>query len=468
MKIMKRGSYAHPEVLAPLFAHFGANSVPVTDQETRTWVAVSDDGTCAGTAIVRLGKGSSWHLWYLGVLPQYQRLGVGEKLFTSIENEARESGISAIRTRTYARWAGMRHLLVKRGWAFANAHMGEHHDGIEEEWLLPLRREPLRVVLVGANPCGRGAELAAAMKEQSTLVRIVGVCDNDSEVLRSWNEVPTSTDVGTLLDSVDADAAVLALPHVAYQELRPEFLKRGIGLLHEKPLACSLSELLKLQDMLTKRPVPLVVGVQRRSHPSYVFLKHALQSKLPDSLEVRMSLGRPTEEVSPDSDKNNCWRMDSHLAGGGALIDIGYHAIDLVHFLLEAPLETISCNLWVGDRPANAGELETNATLIGRAGTTWVKIIVDRAGVKSESVVATGEIRWHADRTGVRKNGIQHFSCPGSWDLAVRGQIATFVDAYSSPIKTVSLWDHLAELRVIEQSRTIASIQGIGASEITT
>ena len=180
-----------------------------------------------------------------------------------------------------------------------------------------------------------------------------------------------------------------------------------------------------------------------------------------------MSLGRDIEEVGPNADARETWRNSARLAGGGALIDIGYHAIDLVHFLLDAPLATISCNLWVGDKPATGGELETAATLVGRAGNTWVKVVVDRAGVKSESVVATaGDVTWQADRTRVScDDGSPPFSCSGSWDMAVRGQIASLVIACSSSVDPYSLWDHLAGLRVIEQARTIASVQGLGAVE---
>ncbi len=467
MKIRKLESYDAPEVLSPLFANFGPEPLPPTDRPTLSWVAVAENGIYAATAIVRLDDDNRWHLWYVGVLPDFQRQGAGEKLFTVIEGAARESGSAAIRTRTYSRWTGMRKLLAKRGWTFVNATLGEHHDGVEEEWLLPLRREPLRVVLVGANSSGRGGELAVAINAMSPLVRLVGVCDVDPNVLRTWDGVLTSTSIDYLLDHVDADAAVLALPHSAYQHVRPACLRRGLGLFHEKPLACSLSELLELQDTLTHRPTPLIVGVQRRSHPSYVFLKRALQDNPPHSLVVRMSLGRSSEEIAPTAGAPRTWRNDSRLAGGGALIDIGYHAIDLVHFLLDAPLTTISCNLWVGNRPATGGELETAATLMGRAGNTWVKVVVDRAGSKLESVVAVGEAVWKADRTEVSRDGTLQFSCPGSWDMAMRGQIASFVVACSTPPIPVSLWDHLAELRVIEQARTIACAQGLGELEST-
>ena len=463
MRICRVDSYDLPNVLAPIVANFGSDPLLSTDRKTITFVAMLDDGTCVATAILRLEDDRNWHLWYLGVLPEYQHQGFGVRLFTTFENAARESGAIAIRTRTYSRWTVMRHLLTKRGWAFVNAAIGKHHDGVEEEWLLPLRRKPLRVVLVGASSKGRGTELVNALNELSPILELVGVCDADPKVLQKWSSVPTSTDIESLLDQVDADAGVLALPHAAYQIVRPAFLRRGLGIFHEKPLACSLSELLELQDALTERPAPLIVGVQRRSHPSYVFLKRALQQDPPHSLVVRMSLGRVIDRSLAGAVVDDDWRGDSRLSRGGALIDIGYHAIDLVHFLLDAPLVTISCNLWVENRPAASSEIETAVTLVGRAGKTWVKIVVDRGGIKSEGVLAVGDAIWKADRSEVSKNGSLQFTCPGSWDMAVRGQLARFVVACSTTSSPMSLWDHLAELKVIEHSRSIAVVQGLGS-----
>ena len=208
MRIYEIDNHNSTKVLAPLVEAFGPDPLPMTDRQTLTWVAEVDDGTYAATAIVRLDDDERWHLWYVGVLPEFQRQGIGEKLFSVIESAARETGAVALRTRTYSRWAGMRSCLAKRGWAFVNATIGKHHDGVKEEWLLPLRRDQLRVILVGANPNGRGAELAGAIKQLSPLVRIVGVCDTNLDVLKTWDSVPTSTDIDDLLDQVNADEAV--------------------------------------------------------------------------------------------------------------------------------------------------------------------------------------------------------------------------------------------------------------------
>ena len=465
MRIRQVQRHDDADVVAALAASLGENPQATTTRPTLTWIGEDESGRCLGAAVVRLDEDDRWHLWYFGVRPEVQGQGAGGALLHVVESAAREAGALAVRTRTYTRWSAMRRLLIKRGWAFVNASLGSYHDGVEEEWVLPVRKKSLSVVLVGANPSGRGGELAEAVKEIESLFRLTGVCDTDPDVLSVWHDqVPTSRDLEELLSRVEAEAAILALPHSAYRQARQICLRHGLGIFHEKPLACSLSELLELQDQLTRRPTPLVVGVQRRAHPSYVFLKRALQMDSPHSLEIRIALGK-THDPCGDVPQKNDWRSNAQMSGGGAILDIGYHAIDMVHFLTDAPLQTISCNLWVGDRPAAGGELETAATLFGRAGSTWVKVVIDRRGKKSERVAAQGRQVWEADRASVRCDGEIRFSCPESWDLALRGQLVTLMIACSSPVSPISLWDHLTGLRVVEQARSLAQIQGLTDAE---
>lgn len=326
---------------------------------------------------------------------------------------------------------------------------------------------PLRVVLIGANREGRGGELADAIKQLPDLVNLVGVCDCNPDVLKTWTNLPAFSNVEDLLASVKADAAVIALPHSAYRLVRPVCLRYGLGLLHEKPLACSLSELLELQEQLTNMPVPLVVGVQRRSHPTYRFLYDCLQRDRPHTVVIEIALGRHIDDVVDPPESQNkhdtkSWRNNPAMAGGGALIDIGYHGIDLAHYLLDAPFQTLTCTQWRGDRPVYENELESSATLVGRCGDVWVKIRVNRAGQKGESVIAIGNSRWFADRKVVFCDNENKFECSESWDLATRARIVELVETFQSPKRSINLWDHLAELKVIEQARTLARMQGNG------
>lgn len=324
----------------------------------------------------------------------------------------------------------------------------------------------LPVVLIGINPKGRGGELARALATCQDVLELVGVVDDQRDLLDSWpapdlegppawRDLPRAQRLSDLLGRAAPRAALLAIPHSAYAGVRRECLAAGLGMFHEKPLACTLAEVLELQSALTTAPVPLVVGVQRRSHPAYVLLREELSAIRPETLVVRLSLDH--SEAEPG------WRGDALKSGGGALIDLGYHAVDLVHFLLAAPLEPSACSLWRRGAPVRRDELETAATIVGRAGETWVRVEVDRCGSKCERVeVACGDDRWTARRDGLEKNGLLLVECPAPWDEATRQRVRALAEACAVPAEVPSLWDHLAILQVIEHAYHLAPELGLG------
>lgn len=319
---------------------------------------------------------------------------------------------------------------------------------------------PLRAILVGANPEGRGGELYRATLASRGLVEIVGVCDTDPRCREFWG-VPSAANIRDLIDLVRPAAALLAVPHAAYQRLRNDCIHAGLALFHEKPLACTLSELLELQRTLGERPVPLVVGVQRRSHPSYVELRRIFERSPPETLHVRMALGRP------QADASSGWRGDRAQSGGGALIDIGYHAIDLVQFLLDAPLHVVVAQLWRDGAPLLDRELETAATVVGRCGPTWVRVDVDRTGTKAEYVDArNAEGDWRTDRDGISVDGRTVFRCDKEWDAALLASLAALAEAAKAPSHVTSLWDQMAVLQVVEHAYRAVPLRGLGRAPL--
>lgn len=445
---------------SPIFSAF--NEFPEKNQLERTsgWL-LTENGEVAASALVRETNGL-WHIRRLAVLEKDRGKGFGAKIINAIEASARTQGVAELTTVTSKKWPVMRMMIQKKGWLFLKARKAKRSEGIDEHWFLPLVNSPIKVILVGANPKGRGGELAEAAAKLPSLVKLAGICDPDLNTRRYWTElgIDAAPSLGELLaQGVTAKAAMLALPHFAYEESRDACMKHGIAMFHEKPLACTLFELQNLVAALGKTPVPLVVGTQRRDHPTYVYLKELIQTEDISTLSISMELGK--------SSKPGSWRGSRQKSGGGALIDLGVHAVDLVHHLLGYSLELISCSLWVETengktRLALDGELETGASLIGRCGRTWVKIWVNRLGIKSETVEALGKNHWRCDRTSIIKNKELLFSCEGAWELALAGRIGQLVADINSKSSSFESWDHFSSLRIIEQAYAFPSQIGMG------
>ncbi|MGW5121012.1 Gfo/Idh/MocA family protein, partial [Streptomyces noursei] len=95
---------------------------------------------------------------------------------------------------------------------------------------------------------------------------LVAVCDSDSTILRRRQEslqVPAFTRVADLLDTVQPDFVIVAVPHHAGRSVIEECAGRGVHVLKEKPFATSVAEAHQLLSICQAGRVELMVTLQR-------------------------------------------------------------------------------------------------------------------------------------------------------------------------------------------------------------
>lgn len=429
-------------------------------------MVIVDGGVVLATCVVEPQAGD-WYIWLLAVDIVHRRRGFGRNLLTAAVEQARHAGASQVRVKTYQTWTGMQALLRATGWCFVGAEPGNHRDGVAEIWLLPVRDRRLRIGVVGANPHGRGGEWLEAC-QRCRWADLVGIADTSPACRDYWSSRGISgfPDTATLLHTIHPEAVVVAVPPGAMRPVQEACLEAGVAMLHEKPLAGSLADLSWLQSAIAHNPVPLVVGVQRRSHPSYVFLRSRIltaRPSRPSQVVITLHLGRKADEAASG------FRADLRMARGGALIDLGYHALDLAQWLLDAPLEFVACTLGTGEDLACGGAIETRAALLARSGPCWVRININRHGAnKMERVeVALPDGLWIADRNGVDDPmGRPAFRCQYSWAEAELGCLATLSMAVAATRSPPDLWDHLASLEAVERAYGAAAHLGLGRTYV--
>lgn len=343
--------------------------------------------------------------------------------------------------------------------------------------------QKLNIVVVGVG--NRGREWIEALKRNSDHFDVAAAVDN-AQVHRDW---ATERGIAAFSSLAEARAAVgalhgaiLALPPRKYAPIRRECIELGLGFLQEKPAAASLGELVTLQQLLLKKPVPMLVAVQRRYHPSYLDLREWVRAKGLSNIEtmtVNISLGRPYQE------KAGGHRTDSRAIRGGAFIDLGYHAIDLAQFLLlDTPLELIHSSMWTDlhqsrvlswSVPDQGGgspdlltlkqELEKSTEILGRCGGVHVRVRIDRCGTKSEEVIVeAGGAEWRADRGGCHDltSGVSK-PCDNAWSYSEDKLLERFARVLrGDKHESSDLREHLVDMRVIEAAYADAVDAPIG------
>ncbi len=265
------------------------------------------------------------------------------------------------------------------------------------------------------------------------------------------------------LIGLDIDGLVLALPHHVYAKQWKALLSLKLPMLKEKPLARSNAEALKFLSQAHAAGCPLQTAIQRRHHPSYVHCCELIKNSGERITEIHAHLHLGLPRIS--NLKIKTWRSRRSHSGGGALMDLGYHMVDLLQSV-AGPFEWVSSALLAGSDLASAAIIEDRAYLYGRNESTWFSLDswvhgapdpeVAGGCIKSEGLsIQTDKNLWLANRSEVRIFGRPEpeFLTERSWSVAMAQQL----DEFARRIKTgdwtaPDVWDQLPAMRVIDQA----------------
>lgn len=135
------------------------------------------------------------------------------------------------------------------------------------------------------------------------------------------------------------DAVIVATPNRHHESVATGALEAGLDVLVEKPLAHSLESAERIVEAAETADGVCMVGFQSRFSPAASVLDGYLdRGRLGDVYHVEARYLRRRGVPGLGS-----WFTDRELAGGGALIDVGVHVLDLgLHFLGFPAVEEVS------------------------------------------------------------------------------------------------------------------------------
>jgi predicted dehydrogenase len=194
-------------------------------------------------------------------------------------------------------------------------------------------RERLRVALLGAGwimdfhagavRAHPGAELVAAANWREPSLEAFARRHGIARTTTDWRELATDPEV---------DAVVIGTPNALHAEQAVACLEAGKHVLVEKPMARTLAEADAMLAAAASSGSRLMVAHCWRFHDDVIGLRD------------RVAAGELGEVVKTRGYGLHAswgpagWFTDPELAGGGALLDMGVHAIDTTRFVLGDPL----------------------------------------------------------------------------------------------------------------------------------
>lgn len=161
-------------------------------------------------------------------------------------------------------------------------------------------------------------------------VEVVALCDQDEEKAIATKErhgltnAKIYTDYKELLADPEIDVVHVCTPNVAHCQITVDAFEAGKHVLCEKPMAATAADAQRMLDAWKKSGKKFTVGYQNRFRPDVQVLKKACDAgELGEIYYGEANAIRrkavPTWGVFPNKS----------LQGGGPLIDIGTHALDI-------------------------------------------------------------------------------------------------------------------------------------------
>ena len=139
-------------------------------------------------------------------------------------------------------------------------------------------------------------------------------------------------DADTLLRDPDVDAVYVATPPDSHADHAIRAAAAGKPVYVEKPMARSTAECEAMVDACDAAGVPLFVAYYRRAMPRFVTVRDLLaDGAIGAPRVVTVRLQRPARPVDDDAVP---WRLRPEVSGGGLVVDLGSHTLDLLDHLL--------------------------------------------------------------------------------------------------------------------------------------
>ena len=173
-------------------------------------------------------------------------------------------------------------------------------------------------------------------------VELVALAETDSERrTQAQRRAPGAIALShydALLENPDIDGVVICLPSALHAEVAIAALGQGKHVYLEKPIAVSTQEATAVIAAWKQAQVVGMIGFNYRFSPLYQAARQAIASAQLGTLVSARAVFSYPPGTSP------LWKQ-KRASGGGILLDLALHDIDLARFLFSADIETVAATV---------------------------------------------------------------------------------------------------------------------------
>lgn len=193
----------------------------------------------------------------------------------------------------------------------------------------------VRMAFTGTGYISKIHALAA---QKIASVALVGVVNHRPESMVEFarlfgepHEIAQFRDVKALLKKGDVDALVVSTPNSLHAPQTIAALQRGVHVMVEKPMAMNAREAAKMVEASKRSGAILMVAHCWRFDPEVLWLRQQVEKGKLGKMLRSKGYGVHVH-WGPAG-----WFTEKRFAGGGAMADMGIHALDTARFLMGDP-----------------------------------------------------------------------------------------------------------------------------------
>lgn len=213
----------------------------------------------------------------------------------------------------------------------------------------------VKVGIVGAGGIARYLHIPRYKKIPE--VEVVSIADSDEErakiLAKEFNIPRIYHDFEEMFEKEDLTAISVCTPNFLHAPVTISALNMGIHVLCEKPMATSVKEAKEMVEASKKSGKILMIGQNQRFKPFNSMLKKLIEKGELGELYYARGICLRRKGIPGIG----TWFTTKEMAGGGCLLDIGVHILDLVWWLMGMPKpKYVLGNTYANFGPKGLGE----------------------------------------------------------------------------------------------------------------
>lgn len=251
-----------------------------------------------------------------------------------------------------------------------------------------------------------------------------------------------------LLADPSVDVVYISTPNYLHVEHVIQAAEAGKHIMCEKPMALSVADAVRMVQACDKAGVKLGIALQNRQHPAHQEIRRLTTSG--EGGTVVMATAQYCHNFPPNVPWTS-WRNDPALSGGGGLMGMGVHALDLLCFVIGQPVVEVTA---FSDADAAAGKIDTIMTCLLRfknGSSAFAASSLHLPNSKNDLVVYSSTLRMEARGT---------IGMPWQGDLVVTRQAETSLVEFPCQDPAIDLFVRLIEdhnRSILDDSMPLAS-----------